>query len=109
VMYNWRWQRKGSSSRARKEIRMTIERCEKCSKSFMRKSEVECHKMREHPVSPLEERLAAAADNNNSEDLHRVTSDVMAADCSTSSNGDDNTAVIGDGQRTKMPFKPFRL
>ncbi len=78
-------QRKGSGSRARKEIRMTIERCEKCGKSFMRKSEVECHKMWEHPVSPLEERLAAAVDNNNSEDLHRVTSDVMAADCSTSS------------------------
>jgi hypothetical protein len=88
---------------------MTIERCEKCGKSFMRKSEIECHKMWEHPMSPLEERLAAAVDNNNSEDLHRVTSDVMAADCSTSSNGDDNTAVIGDGQRTKLPFKPFRL
>ena len=104
-------QRKGSGSRARKEIRMTIERCEKCDKSFMRKSEVERHKMWEHPVSPLEERLAAAADNNNSEDLHRLTSDVMAADCITSSsNGDDdNTAVIADGQRTKLPFKPFRL
>jgi hypothetical protein len=105
-------QRKGSGSRARKGIRMTIERCEKCDKSFMRKSEVECHKMWEHhPVSPLEERLAAAADNNNSEDLHRLTSDVMAADCITSSsNGDDdNTAVIADGQRTKLPFKPFRL
>jgi hypothetical protein len=89
---------------------MTIERCEKCGKSFMSKSEVERHKMWEHPVSPLEEQLAAAADNNNSEDLHRLTSDVMAADCSTSSsNGDDNTPVIGDGQRTKLPFKPFRL
>jgi hypothetical protein len=103
-------QRKGSGSRARKEIRMTIERCEKCDKSFMRKSEVERHKMWEHPVSPLEERLAAAADNNNSKDLHRLTSDVMAADCITSSsNGDDNTAVIADGQRTKLPFEPFRL
>jgi hypothetical protein len=51
---------------------MTIERCEKCGKSFMRKSEVECHKLWEHhPVSSLEERLAAAADNNNS-DLHRL-------------------------------------
>jgi hypothetical protein len=47
-------------------------------------------------VSPLEERLTAAADNNNSEDLHRLTSDVMAAGCITSSNGDDNTAVIAD-------------
>jgi hypothetical protein len=66
-------QRKGSGSRARKEIRMTIERCEKCGKSFMRQSEVERHKMWEHPVSSLEERLAAAADNNNnSEDLHRL-------------------------------------
>jgi hypothetical protein len=105
-------QRKGSGSGARKEIRMTIERCEKCGKSFMRKSEVEHHKMWEHhPVSPLDERLAAAADNNNSEDLHRLTSDVMAADCITSSsNGDDdNTAVIADGQKTKLPFEPFRL
>jgi hypothetical protein len=38
---------------------MAIERCDKCGKAFMTKSEVERHKMYEHPVpvSPFEEDL----------------------------------------------------
>jgi hypothetical protein len=37
---------------------MAIERCDKCGKAFMSKSEVERHKRYEHPVpvSPFEEK-----------------------------------------------------
>jgi hypothetical protein len=75
---------------------LAIERCDKCGKSFMSKAEVERHKMWEHPVpvSPFEERPAAA----NPEDLHRLTSDVMAG-----SNSNDITT--GGRQRRKVPFR----
>ncbi|HEX6253906.1 MAG TPA: hypothetical protein VFZ55_06780 [Nitrososphaera sp.] len=41
---------------------MAIERCDKCGKAFMSQSEVERHKMYEHPVpvSPFEERRFAS-------------------------------------------------
>jgi hypothetical protein len=93
---------------------LPIERCDKCSKSFMSKSEVERHKMWEHPVpvSPFEDRLAATTTNrgvNSAEDPHKLTSDVMAG---SSSSGD--AAMIGGGQRRrrrrrKAPFRPSSI
>jgi hypothetical protein len=63
--------------------KMTIEICDKCGEAFMSQSEVERHKMYEHPapVSPLEERYAfdAGKDNNsnmNIEDLQKMTSEI---------------------------------
>jgi hypothetical protein len=46
---------------------MAIERCDKCGKDFMSQSEVERHKMYEHPVpiSPLEERRFASDTHKN--------------------------------------------
>ncbi|AFU57493.1 MAG: hypothetical protein QXX64_05750 [Nitrososphaera sp.] len=83
---------------------MAIERCDKCGKSFMSKSEVERHKMWEHPVpvSPFEERPAAAVNNNNGinpDEVHKLTSDVMAG---TRSKG---SSAIGSGQRRRVPFR----
>lgn len=85
---------------------MTIERCDKCGKPFMSESEVERHKMWEHPVpaSPFEERLAASTDNReiNPDDLHKLTSEVTAG------NNTNDTAIVGEGQR-RIPFRPFRI
>ena len=62
---------------------MAIEKCDKCGEAFMSQSEVERHKIYEHPVpiSPLEERYASDAgkDNNsnmNMENLQKMTSEV---------------------------------
>jgi hypothetical protein len=58
---------------------MAIERCEKSGKAFVSQSEVERHKMYEHPVpvSPFEERSAYDASKNNGnmnmEDLQKMT------------------------------------
>src|SRR5215218_11476443 len=73
---------RGETERERKK--MTIERCDKCGKAFMSQSEVERHKMYEHPVpvSPFEEKRSASdaskndSDNMNMEDLQKMTSDV---------------------------------
>lgn len=64
---------------------MAIEKCDKCGKAFMSQSDVERHKIYEHPVpvSPFEERFAPDIRRNNSnnmnmeEDLQKMTSDVM--------------------------------
>jgi hypothetical protein len=58
---------------------MAIERCENRGKAFVSQSEVERHKMYEHPVpvSPFEERSAYDASKNNGnmnmEDLQKMT------------------------------------
>jgi hypothetical protein len=82
---------------------LAIERCDKCGKSFMSKSEVERHKMWEHPVpiSPFEDRLAVANRDVNPEDLQKLTSTV--------GRSSDDTAIIGGGQRRRVPFRPFRI
>jgi hypothetical protein len=69
---------------------MAIERCDKCGKAFMSQSEVERHKMYEHPVpvSPFEER--------------RFASD------SRKSNSNNNDTTIGSGQIRKVPFRTIR-
>ncbi|HEX6282326.1 MAG TPA: hypothetical protein VFZ67_08875 [Nitrososphaera sp.] len=89
---------------------MAIERCDKCGKAFMSQSEVERHKMYEHPVpvSPFEERFAYDASKNNSnvnmEDLQKMTSDVTTG----KSNSNNDITTIGGGQMRKVPFRTFR-
>jgi hypothetical protein len=89
---------------------MAVERCDKCGKAFMSQSEVERHKMYEHPVpaSPFEERFASDASKNNSnmnvEDLQKMTSDVTTG----KSNSNNDTTTIGGGQMRKVPFRTFR-
>ena len=92
---------------------MAIERCDKCGKAFMSQSEVERHKMYEHPVpvSPFEERRFASdtrrndSDNMNMEDLQKMTSDIATG--KRSSNNDMKT--IGSAQIRKVPFRMFRV
>ena len=90
---------------------MAIERCDKCGKAFMSKSEVERHKMYEHPipVSPFEERRSVSdtrRDNSNTsaEDLQKMTSGVTTG----KSNSNNDTTTIGGGQIRKVPFRTFR-
>jgi hypothetical protein len=91
---------------------MAIERCDKCGKAFMTKSEVERHKMYEHPVpvSPFEERRSASdtrSKNNgnmNMENLQKMTSEVKTS----KSNSDNDITSIGGGQMRKVPFRTFR-
>ena len=92
---------------------MAIERCDKCGKAFMSQSEVERHKMYEHPVpvSPFEEKRSASdtrrndSDNMNMEDLQKMTSDIATG--KRSSNNDMKT--IGSAQIRKVPFRTFRV
>jgi hypothetical protein len=74
---------------------MTIERCDKCGKAFMSQSELERHKMYEHPVpvSPFEEKRFASDtrknnDNMNIEDLQKMTSDVTTGKSNNDNNND---------------------
>jgi hypothetical protein len=57
------------------------------------------------PVSPFEERLAAANRDVNTEDSYKLTSDVKAGKSTTN----DNTTIIVGGQRRKVPFRSFRI
>jgi hypothetical protein len=93
---------------------MAIERCDKCGKAFLSQSEVERHKMYEHPVpvSPFEEKRSASdaskndSDNRNmEEDLQKMTSHVAT---SKSSRTNNDITTIGGGQTRKVPFRTFR-
>ena len=91
---------------------MAIERCDKCGKAFMSKSEVERHKMYEHPVpvSPFEERRSDSdasknTNNMNIEDLQKMTSEVKIG---KANSDNDITTRIGGGQMRKVPFRTFR-
>lgn len=94
---------------------MVIERCDKCGKAFMSHSEVERHKMYEHPVpvSPFEEeRFGYDTSRNNSnmnmEDLQKMTSDVTTTtNDKSNSNNKDITKINGEQMR-KVPFRLFR-
>jgi hypothetical protein len=61
---------------------MAIERCDRCGKAFMSRSEVERHRVHEYSVglSPFEEKFAFDSPRNNSdlnkEDLHKMTTDL---------------------------------
>ena len=76
---------------------MANERCDKCGKAFMSQSEVERHKMYEHPVqvSSFEERSAYDASKNNGdinmEDLQKMTTNVRNG----KSNSNNGIATIG--------------
>jgi hypothetical protein len=91
---------------------MAIERCDKCGKAFMSQSEVERHKMYEHPVpvSPFEERRFASDSSKNNgnmkmEDTQKMTSTVTNG----KSNSNNNDTTIGSGQiRRKVPFRTVR-
>ncbi|HYY40802.1 MAG TPA: hypothetical protein VE692_06090, partial [Nitrososphaera sp.] len=84
-------------------------RCDKWGKAFMSESEVERHKVYEHPVpvSPFEERFAFDSGRSNDDvniaDLHRMKSNVM-----TGKSNNDITN-IGSRQIRKVPFRPFRI
>ena len=87
---------------------MAIQRCDKCGKAFMSQSEVERHKMYEHPVplSPFEERSASDASNNkgnmNMEDLQKMTTNVTTG---KSNNSNNDTTTIGDKQIKKVTLR----
>ncbi len=90
---------------------MAIERCDKCGKAFMSQSEVERHKMYEHPVpvSPFEERrFATDSRNTNSkttvEDLQKMTSDVKTG---KNNNNNNDLTTVGGRQLRKVPFRTF--
>jgi hypothetical protein len=84
----------------------------------MNKSEVERHKMYEHPVpvSPFEDKLTTtttATKNSDSgispESLHKLTTDVEAAagiGNNAAKNGSASSPIVG-GRR--VSFKPFKL
>ena len=80
----------------------------------MSHSEVERHKMYEHPVpvSPFEEeRFGYDTSRNNSnmnmEDLQKMTSDVTTTTTGNSNSNNDMTTIDG-GQMRKVPFRLFR-
>ena len=87
---------------------MAIQRCDKCGKAFMSQSEVERHKMYEHPVplSPFEERSASDASKNkgnmNMEDLQKMTTNVTTG---KSNNSNNDTTTIGDKQTNKVTLR----
>jgi hypothetical protein len=87
---------------------MAIQRCDKCGKAFMSQSEVERHKMYEHPVplSPFEERSASDASKNkgnmNMEDLQKMTTNVTTG---KSNNSNNDTTTIGDKQIKKVTLR----
>ena len=94
-----------------KEKKMAIERCDKCGKAFINHSEVERHKMYEHPVpvSPFEEkRFASHTLKNNSnidmDDVQKMTSAVTTGE----SNSNNDITTTGSRQIRKVPFRPFR-
>ena len=86
---------------------MTIERCDKCGKAFMSQSEVERHKMYEHPVpvSPFEERSAYDASKDNAsmnmEDLQKMTTNVTTG----KSNTNNDITTIGGKQIKKVTLR----
>jgi hypothetical protein len=87
---------------------VAIERCEKCGKAFISQSEVERHKMYEHPVpvSPFEERSAYhdASKNNsnmNMEDLQKMTSNVTTGKV----NSNKDITTIGCKQIKKVTLR----
>ncbi len=91
---------------------MAIERCDKCGKPIKSQSEVERHKMYEHPVpvSPFEERRFDSdlrknnTSNMNVKDVQKMTSAVTTG----KSNSNNDITTIGSRQVRKVPFRPFR-
>ena len=91
---------------------MAIERCDKCGKAFLSQSEVNRHKMYEHPVPvlPFEEKgFDADLDKNNSntdmEDLQKMTSNVTTG----KTNNNHDMTTFNSTQMRKVPFKTFKV
>jgi hypothetical protein len=101
-----------------------IERCEKCGKAFMDKSEVKRHKMYEHivPVSPFEETeekeeslpyqnlmlKRIEPDNiNNLKELQKSRTTINTND-TPSNNSNYNKTSNNIGNRP-IGFRPFRF
>jgi hypothetical protein len=94
---------------------MAIERCDRCGKAFLSQSEVDRHKMYEHPVPvlPIEEKgfdadLSKNNSNTDMEDLQRMTSIVTTGKTTTTTNNNDIT-TFDSTQRRKVPFKTFKV
>jgi hypothetical protein len=109
-----------------------IERCEKCGKPFMDKSEVNRHKMYEHivPVSPFEEnkegttiyestnteRKKTGNGNNHPEELQKsIMTTTTAANVDITNREDNNnndnnySKGINVTQNRSRGFRSFRL
>ena len=91
---------------------MAIERCDKCGKAFLSRSEVDRHKMYEHPVSvlPFEEKgfdadLSKNNSNTDMEDLQKMTSNVTTG----KTNNDNDITTFDSTQMRKVPFKTFKV
>jgi len=92
---------------------MAIERCDKCGKAFLSQSEVDRHKMYEHPVPvfPFEEKgfdadLSKNNSNTDMEDLQKMTSNVTTG--KTTTNNNKNITAFDSTQMRKVPFKTFK-
>ncbi len=93
---------------------MAIERCDKCGKAFLSQSEVNRHKMYEHPVPvlPIEEKrfdadLSKSNSNTNMEDLQNMTSNVKTG--KTTINNNNIITTVDSTQMRKVPFKTFKV
>jgi hypothetical protein len=77
-----------------------IERCDKCGKAFMDKSEVKRHKMYEHivPVSPFEE-VKEQEDNREGKSPHENMEEIKT-------NEPDNIKSLGQLQSSKTSATP---
>jgi hypothetical protein len=94
---------------------MAIERCDKCGKAFLSQSEVNRHKMYEHPVPvlPIEEKgfdadLSKNNSNTDREDLQKITNNVTTGKTTTTNNNNDIT-TFDSTQMRKVPFKTFKV
>jgi len=91
---------------------MAVERCDKCGKAFLSQSEVDRHKMYEHPVPvlPFEEKrfdtdLSKNNSNTDMEDLQKMTSNVTAG----KTNNNKDITTFDSTQMRKVPFKTFKV
>jgi|GEM_PF-5934506 len=99
---------------------MAIERCDKCGKAFLSQSEIDRHKMYEHPVPvlPLEEKgfdadLSKNNSNTDMEDLQKMTSNVTTGKTTTTTttttNNNNDITTFDSTQMRKVPFKTFKV
>jgi hypothetical protein len=95
---------------------MAIERCDRCGKAFLSQSEVDRHKMYEHPVPvlPIEEKgfdadLSKNNSNTDMEDLQRMTSIVTTGKTTTTTTNNNDITTFDSTQRRKVPFKTFKV
>ncbi len=91
---------------------MAIERCDKCGKAFLSQSEVDRHKMYEHPVSvlPFEEKGFDADLSKNNSNTDMMDSQKMTSNVTTGKTTTNNDITTFDStQMRKVPFKTFKV